>query len=383
MGFENHKTVFRSCGILALITLYHLNPVEFAYGRNIASGRHDLELVKHKGTFKSIESKNGEVIDCVDIYKQPAFDHPLLKNHTIEMHPSSNQNVVESENDQITPYLQEWHENGECPEGTIPIVRTLKSVYPRKAILNISIDRIGHHQFGAPTGHEYAQVTFNGGKYYGVQANINVWTPTTYSSEYSLAQLWVLSGEGENLNSVEAGWMRDGYQNSGCYNLDCPGFVQVNRRFALDYKINRVSTYNGPQFNIPITIFKNKVSGHWWLQILNTSIGYWPDSIFTTLRDGSNTINCGGEIINNEAGGRHTQTDMGSGHFPIEGFKRASYFSNIKYMDGNGEFKDPEQLIPYATKPSCYDLHVGEDKSTSSGTYFYFGGPGYSDICQN
>ena len=27
----------------------------------------------------------GVVFDCVDIYKQPAFDHPLLKNHILQV----------------------------------------------------------------------------------------------------------------------------------------------------------------------------------------------------------------------------------------------------------------------------------------------------------
>ena len=28
---------------------------------------------------------NGDVIDCENIYQQPAFDHPLLKNHIIQV----------------------------------------------------------------------------------------------------------------------------------------------------------------------------------------------------------------------------------------------------------------------------------------------------------
>jgi hypothetical protein len=28
---------------------------------------------------------DGDFIDCVDINQQPAFDHPLLKNHTIQV----------------------------------------------------------------------------------------------------------------------------------------------------------------------------------------------------------------------------------------------------------------------------------------------------------
>lgn len=32
------------------------------------------------------QSEDGDIIDCVDIYKQPALDNPLLKNHTIQVH---------------------------------------------------------------------------------------------------------------------------------------------------------------------------------------------------------------------------------------------------------------------------------------------------------
>ena len=32
-----------------------------------------------------LQSEDGDVIACVDIYRQPAFDHPALKNHTIQV----------------------------------------------------------------------------------------------------------------------------------------------------------------------------------------------------------------------------------------------------------------------------------------------------------
>ena len=34
---------------------------------------------------KSLQGEDGDIIDCVDIYQQPAFDHPFLKNHTIQV----------------------------------------------------------------------------------------------------------------------------------------------------------------------------------------------------------------------------------------------------------------------------------------------------------
>ncbi|CAN1272358.1 hypothetical protein LINPERPRIM_LOCUS14515, partial [Linum perenne] len=36
-------------------------------------------LNKHVVT--TIETKYGESYDCVDFYQQPAFDHPLLRDH--------------------------------------------------------------------------------------------------------------------------------------------------------------------------------------------------------------------------------------------------------------------------------------------------------------
>ncbi|RZS21672.1 hypothetical protein BHM03_00054383 [Ensete ventricosum] len=39
----------------------------------------------NKPFVKSFQDKYGITYDCVDIYKQPAFDHPLLKNHTLQV----------------------------------------------------------------------------------------------------------------------------------------------------------------------------------------------------------------------------------------------------------------------------------------------------------
>ncbi|KAF3580334.1 hypothetical protein DY000_02032175 [Brassica cretica] len=38
----------------------------------------------NKQALKSIESSDGEIIDCIPIAKQPAFDHPNVKNHMIQ-----------------------------------------------------------------------------------------------------------------------------------------------------------------------------------------------------------------------------------------------------------------------------------------------------------
>ncbi|KAM7528636.1 hypothetical protein LguiB_032046 [Lonicera macranthoides] len=53
----------------------------------------EAEVQKHlnrlnKPAIKSIQSPDGDIIDCVHISHQPALDHPFLKDHKIQMRPS-------------------------------------------------------------------------------------------------------------------------------------------------------------------------------------------------------------------------------------------------------------------------------------------------------
>ncbi|KAM6585021.1 hypothetical protein CsatB_012023 [Cannabis sativa] len=277
---------------------------------------------------------------------------------------------------------------GECPKGTVPIlIRTPK--YGPKPHFNksryISTQTNNETLAFASDGHEYAEAIVSGGPYYGAKAKINVWTPVSHGT-ISVAQIWVISSTKvfDQLNTVEAGWIvrpndtktqffiywtGDGYRSTGCYNLECPGFIQVSRSLALGSVLNPISTYNGRQTIIDVVLDQHTESGQWWVQFQNEPIGYWPNSIFTTLGNGGETVSWGGEIYNDVANGHHTETQMGSGHFANEGFGRASYFSNIQYMDNSKLYKDPDKLGILVTKPSCYDFQLGQDKSIGRGTY--------------
>ena len=114
-------------------------------------------------------------------------------------------------------------------------------------------------------------------------------------------------------------------------------------------------------------------------------VGYWPQSIFKYLASSATELDWGGEIYNSKPGGLHTKTQMGSVHFPNEGYGKASYFRNIGYMDNSGKFIDVEAqtLKKYATRPSCYNVEVANNTNGGFGTHFYFGGPGYSTQCAN
>ncbi|XP_022637381.1 uncharacterized protein LOC111241785 [Vigna radiata var. radiata] len=54
-----------------------------------------LKLI-NKPPLKTIHTKYGDTVDCIDINKQPAFDHPLLKNHKLQKKPSIRKPIEKS-----------------------------------------------------------------------------------------------------------------------------------------------------------------------------------------------------------------------------------------------------------------------------------------------
>jgi len=106
----------------------------------------------------------------------------------------------------------------------------------------------------------------------------------------------------------------------------------------------------------------------------NSLVGYWPAEIFTNLAYGDE-VQWGGEIVNSQSSGRHTTTQMGSGHFPNESFGKVSYLRNLEIVDNN-IFQPAQDVKLKATNPKLYDIK--DMVSDDGGTYIFFGGPGYS-----
>uniref|UniRef100_A0A0C9RRT3 TSA: Wollemia nobilis Ref_Wollemi_Transcript_18594_2027 transcribed RNA sequence n=1 Tax=Wollemia nobilis TaxID=56998 RepID=A0A0C9RRT3_9CONI len=379
-----------------------------------------LNIEKHlkrlnKPAVKSIQSPDGDTIDCVHISHQPALDHPLLQNHTIQMRPNvlpdglfTTSKAARSKGPAMP---QVWHQNGECPSETIPIRRTRK----RDILRASSIENFGrkNSSFGRPaqpksadpdllneSGHQHAITYVEGDKYYGAKATINVWEPNIQlSNEFSLSQLWILAGSFDgDLNSIEAGWQvspdlygdnntrlftywtSDSYQATGCYNLLCSGFIQISSDIAMGATISPVSNYGGSQYDISILIWKDPKEGNWWMQFGNDYVlGYWPAPLFSYLADSASMIEWGGEVVNSEPDGQHTSTEMGSGHFPDEGFGKSSYFRNIQIVDGSNNLRAPKGLNTFTEQSKCYNVQKGYNSDW--GNYFYYGGPGKSSNC--
>ncbi|GMQ10029.1 hypothetical protein CsSME_00053192 [Camellia sinensis var. sinensis] len=359
----------------------------------------------NKPAVKTIQSPDGDMIDCVSSHLQPAFDHPQLREQKPLEAPERPKgwDSVEA----VTESFQPWTNSGQsCPEGTIPIRRTTETdVLRANSIKKFGrkLPRVRHDTMSSD--HEHAVAYVNGEEYYGAKASINVWAPSvTDQYEFSLSQLWVISGTfGNDLNTIEAGWQvspqlygdnyprfftywtSDAYQSTGCYNLLCSGFVQINNKIAIGAAISPRSSYSGTQFDIGITVWKDPKHGHWWLQFgPGLLVGYWPSFLFSHLRSHASMVQFGGEIVNTRSslggGSRsHTSTQMGSGHFADEGFGKASYFRNLQVVDWDNNLIPLSNLHFLADHPTCYDIRAGTN--TLWGDYFYFGGPGRNIRC--
>ncbi|XP_052171460.1 uncharacterized protein LOC127787447 [Diospyros lotus] len=407
----------------AVLWLLAVTLLPLCYGGRLSVSTQKLEIQNHlkqlnKPPLKSFNSPDGDIIDCVHISSQPAFDHPLLKNHTVQMMPNyrpqgglfGDSKAVKRKSSK--PMTQMWHSNGRCPKGTIPIRRTQGQDLLRAS----SVKSYGKKQqrtipqppkpaapepsFISQSGHQHAIAYVDNDKYYGAKATMNVWTPRIEQpNEFSLSQVWILGGSFDSdLNSIEAGWQvspdlygdnntrlftywtSDAYQATGCYNLLCSGFVQISNEVALGASISPISSYDANQYDITILVWKDPKEGNWWMQFGKDQVlGYWPAMLFSYLSDSASVVEWGGEVVNSQSDGQHTTTQMGSGRFPGEGFGKSSYFRNIQVVDGNNNLRVPKDVTTFTEQSTCYDVRLG--KNDDWGSFFYYGGPGRNPDC--
>ncbi|KAH0897551.1 hypothetical protein HID58_047119 [Brassica napus] len=398
VSFKSVKMVFsRFLRLILLLSLvsssfsYTTSPSNFTASDQTLRPQEEIQKLKlirnellkiNKPAVKTIQSSDGDTIDCVPTHQQPAFDHPLLHGQRPMDPPEMPKRY--SKDDESCEDSQLWSLTGEsCPEGTVPIRRTTEQDMLRAS----SVRRFGRkirrvRRDSTSNGHEHAVGYVSGRQYYGAKASINVWSPRVTSQyEFSLSQIWVIAGSfTHDLNTIEAGWQSDAYRTTGCYNLLCSGFVQTNRRIAIGAAISPRSSYKGGQFDISLLIWKDPKHGHWWLQFGSGAlVGYWPAFLFTHLRQHGSMVQFGGEIVNTRPGGSHTSTQMGSGHFAGEGFGKASYFRNLQMVDWDNTLIPVSNLKILADHPNCYDIRGGTNRVW--GNYFYYGGPGKNPRC--
>ncbi|CAF2059229.1 hypothetical protein Bca4012_099747 [Brassica carinata] len=175
---------------------------------------------------------------------------------------------------------------------------------------------------------------------------------------------------------MEVGWQGNAYHTTGCYNLRCPGFVQTSRSIVMGGAISHVSVFGDKQYEITVHVWKDQKQGNWWLSLgpENLIVGYWPGELFTNLEYTEN-VQWVGEIVDSHSFGTDRETEMGSGHFPAEGFGKACYFRNLEIV-GSNNFQ-PVQSLKTNVDSKYYDVNY-LDTDGKWGVHFFYGGPGFS-----
>lgn len=239
---------------------------------------------------------------------------------------------------------------------------------------------------------------------FGTEGTINVWRPyVEWSDEFSLGQLWLTAGivGTVTLQSVEAGvqtrkdsygdldphafiyYTTNGYfqdgNSLGGYDRDVDGWFQTSRTRYPGGRVSQVSTFGGTQleFEFKVQLFQD----NWWIRVNGDYMGYYPASLYSPfgLRSQATTVGWGGEVFDELAHPGTTNTDMGSGKFPFEGFGQAAYMRNLAYQSDAAGTMTQMGGLPTVENPDCYDISANTDPNW--GRYFYWGGTGRNSAC--
>ncbi|MCL7028679.1 hypothetical protein MKW94_010915 [Papaver nudicaule] len=365
--------------------------------------------ILNKPPFKTIITKMGDTIDCVDIYKQAAFDHPLLKDHKIQMEPSyfnrdENISKIDSSATKVSRVLiSKFQEDIFCPAGTVPIRRTEKRDLIFFNMLKKSKKNYTNEYPKSPMYHHFVSAETAGEKngYYGAKAMFGIHSPSATPEQFSTSQMWIQNGPSGELNSIETGWAvypelfkdhatrsfsywtADGYKNTGCFNMLCPGFIQVHPNISFGTVLNPI-TSTGPR-EMFFSVYRDKKTHNWWYYIGKDDempIGYWPKELFSHLKSAS-IVRFGGV-----AGAKPNERSppMGNGNLPTEDYK-IHKTGHMRYLqaldeDGHTHYFGSSTIIKkdLDTKTDCYDIIFHKTKFGKRKKHGYnsmiFGGPG-------
>jgi len=226
----------------------------------------------------------------------------------------------------------------------------------------------------------------------GGDSVLNVWRPDPSPGVFSLSQHWYVGGSGKSTQTVEGGWQvypgfygtndpvlfifftPDNY-TSGCYNLTCSGFVQVDNSWVLGGTLAPVSTDGGTQYIIRMQwqLFQ----GNWWLFAQGNgsyiAVGYYPGTLFGSGQMATNAeyVKYGGETDSDSSA---NAGNMGSGAFASGGWTHAAYQRTVYYID-TALTSHWTNLSANQPTSSCYTIDMHNNAGGSWATYFFFGGP--------
>ncbi|XP_015084419.2 uncharacterized protein LOC107027887 [Solanum pennellii] len=404
----HQRIVRRILLVLCLLLIY--NEVQ---GKKKLTMLEDMELEKqlkflNKSTIKTVKTKFGDTYDCVDFYKQHAFDHPLLMDHNFhpKMKPTLSkikQNSYASTTSRLSTI---WSNDGSCPSGTVPIKRTTKDDLIRQRDMPPPEPAYFDDEFvGSNNNSEQIKTSYNmpsygykraiaqapkdpNTKFTGAGMATNVYNPHVEGKQHSGCRLRIQKGT----DILQVGWRVDPtlygdnktrlfihYQAGkfNCFNTLCPGFVHVNNKLPLDVSLEGIlSQRGGPKSDLLLYIYKDPDDGNWWLLLGEDykQIGFWPNIIFKELTNFATNIEWGGVTYNPPG---VPEPPMGSSYFPVGNSSFDGFCRSITVSDQKGDSVGIDNLIWHTDNIFAYKVVFKNIlEGSDSFTYVLYGGPG-------
>ncbi|EFH48419.1 hypothetical protein ARALYDRAFT_351553 [Arabidopsis lyrata subsp. lyrata] len=248
---------------------------------------------------RSFKISENAKYDCVDIFKQPGLNHPLLQNHTIQ---------IAGVRSRAGPFhgVEAWYDG---------------------YALNV-----GRYQIS------YSQI-FIGSRL----NNQNNFIQAGYIINpgfFRTGQLWTY-----------AFWK--GKDGKGCYNTAFDGFIQVSRKFPIVQPIDlKPGVPDWSRWSIHQKLVAYSISNG-----PNEDIGYWSKELFNLIDNGATTVGVGGAV---QASGSGESPPMGNGNFPVGGRLDSALVTNIEVLDSNYNNRKmnsfPTEIMVYS--PKCYGVRL-------------------------
>uniref|UniRef100_A0A1S4C0X4 Neprosin activation peptide domain-containing protein n=1 Tax=Nicotiana tabacum TaxID=4097 RepID=A0A1S4C0X4_TOBAC len=189
MDDENHKNASkRSTDFDCNMVVLNHDEVEGLSKKDHDELERRLKLL-NKPAVKTIKTEYGDIYDCMDFYLQPAFDHPLLKNHTY--HPQRDKESATS-NSSSKLGLRD----GGCPMGTVPIRRSTKEDLIRERRFNASYaGGIFHFALGQTLNDPDFEIS-------GAGTTSSIYNSKVLPNQWSASIVKVQNGR----DQIQAGW---------------------------------------------------------------------------------------------------------------------------------------------------------------------------------
>jgi neprosin-like protein len=352
--------------------------------------------------------------DCVPVLQQPGAR--ALGLQQIPSPPASipGENATLSDGAELATQFEPGQKDKfgnsiPCERGTIPMMRVtlerMSGFQNLREFLQKGPNGAGqiHQRKGAISPamatHKYAhayQFVTN----YGGTSILTLWRPPinlALGEIFSLSQHWYVASPVGVTQTAETGWQNypglwgsqnsalfiywtaDGYINTGCYNLMCAAFVQINNSVILGGGFTHYSVRGKKLYQVVLSYWLH--AGRWWLKFNNTWVGYYPASQYAQggltngLRIRAQEIDYGGETV-----GTTIWPPMGSGLPPTAHgalytaeHAKISFFTNRTGAVPAGQ---NATLTPDQPSPNCYKIGVHNNSATASKSYFLFGGRG-------